>query len=430
MIAHLGEVLLAVTVAFLAGSVIGWVLYRWIDHTDFEFDQRDLSDALGRGLRLNPRRTPEAMRLREEELRRRDEDIRRRDEQRAIERRRAGASHLKKHVKSSTRAAAWSEARDERIMREVAGTITPSETLAAAKTAALPAPVPQPLALDTSESRRTRTVSVATKVNDVWTLGDVESEPAEETDGLPSATVPARANSHSADRALVPGPLGYGPVWPISQAVRQLPSPTRQLALASPGAIALRGLPSSPALMPLANPDEIWSDSDSARSRVKRPVDRERPSVAPSEPEAGQPVSSAPEVAGDILDDDEFNEALEAAATREAAETDGSTPPQAQADDEVAASQPFLFPTAPARKDNLRQIRGIGHGFERKLNEAGVYQLVQIANWTPGEAMWIGEALEAPGRVEREDWVAQAAELLSAGRRKPGSSEAEVVSDP
>lgn len=48
MIIHAAEVWLALFVAFAVGSILGWLVYRWIDRSDYAFDQRELSKALGR----------------------------------------------------------------------------------------------------------------------------------------------------------------------------------------------------------------------------------------------------------------------------------------------------------------------------------------------------------------------------------------------
>ena len=58
--------------------------------------------------------------------------------------------------------------------------------------------------------------------------------------------------------------------------------------------------------------------------------------------------------------------------------------------------------------DNLTRIKGIGPAIERLLFEHGVYHFNQIAGWSAGEAQWIDQMIGFAGRVEREDWMAQA----------------------
>jgi len=66
-----------------------------------------------------------------------------------------------------------------------------------------------------------------------------------------------------------------------------------------------------------------------------------------------------------------------------------------------------------AEKDDLKLISGIAEVNETKLNELGIWRFSQIAAWTPENIEWVGHYLAFPGRIEREDWVGQAKELLS-----------------
>jgi predicted flap endonuclease-1-like 5' DNA nuclease len=63
-------------------------------------------------------------------------------------------------------------------------------------------------------------------------------------------------------------------------------------------------------------------------------------------------------------------------------------------------------------KDKLSTIKGIGPVLEDKLNKLGIYHFDQIAAWTVEQQAWIGKELQFPKRVEREEWVNQAKELL------------------
>lgn len=64
-------------------------------------------------------------------------------------------------------------------------------------------------------------------------------------------------------------------------------------------------------------------------------------------------------------------------------------------------------PAAPAEND-LKLIRGIGRQNEVRLKAAGITSFAQIAAWSKKEQAEMGEKLAFPGRIEREDWVAQA----------------------
>jgi predicted flap endonuclease-1-like 5' DNA nuclease len=72
-------------------------------------------------------------------------------------------------------------------------------------------------------------------------------------------------------------------------------------------------------------------------------------------------------------------------------------------------------PPKPSVPDDLKRIRGIGRVNEAKLNEMGITTFAQIASWGPAEEERYGELLEFEGRIEREEWVAQA-KILASGR--------------
>jgi len=64
--------------------------------------------------------------------------------------------------------------------------------------------------------------------------------------------------------------------------------------------------------------------------------------------------------------------------------------------------------------DDLKQISGIGRQNEQKLNALGIFHFDQIAAWTSENVTWAGSYLAFPGRIDRENWVAQA-KTLAAG---------------
>ena len=63
--------------------------------------------------------------------------------------------------------------------------------------------------------------------------------------------------------------------------------------------------------------------------------------------------------------------------------------------------------------DKLTDINGIGPVIEQKLNDAGVTTFQQIADFTEEQIAEIDEKLNFKGRIEREEWVAQAKKLTS-----------------
>ncbi|MFV2052718.1 50S ribosomal protein L21 [Aliiroseovarius sp. YM-037] len=66
---------------------------------------------------------------------------------------------------------------------------------------------------------------------------------------------------------------------------------------------------------------------------------------------------------------------------------------------------------AKAAADDLKQLSGVGPALEKKLNEAGVTTFAQIAAWSDADVAEMDEKLSFKGRIEREDWIAQAKEL-------------------
>ncbi|WP_457796051.1 hypothetical protein [Methylocystis sp. S23] len=99
----------------------------------------------------------------------------------------------------------------------------------------------------------------------------------------------------------------------------------------------------------------------------------------------------------------------------------------------AAASEAVLAPASVAKKappgvkpetlakprngapDDLSRIKGVGPKSREKLYALGVFHYDQIAAWNLDNAKWIGAAIGAPGRVERDKWIQQARALAGAG---------------
>ncbi|SDG19359.1 50S ribosomal protein L21 [Pelagibacterium luteolum] len=103
-----------------------------------------------------------------------------------------------------------------------------------------------------------------------------------------------------------------------------------------------------------------------------------------------------------------------AAAPKKAAKTE--TAPAA--DDKPAAkaeAKPAKAEPAPAAdfKDDVKLIGGVGPALEKKLAAAGITSLTQIAKWTKADVAKFDEELDFKGRIERDEWVEQAKELIA-----------------
>jgi NADH-quinone oxidoreductase subunit E len=73
--------------------------------------------------------------------------------------------------------------------------------------------------------------------------------------------------------------------------------------------------------------------------------------------------------------------------------------------------KPLGFAVPPEQVDQLKRIKGIGPVIEKTLNSLGIYQFKQIAEFTRENITWVEEHLSFIGRIDREDWVAQAKAL-------------------
>ena len=63
--------------------------------------------------------------------------------------------------------------------------------------------------------------------------------------------------------------------------------------------------------------------------------------------------------------------------------------------------------------DDLKLIKGVGPGIEKKLHDAGVYHYDQIAQWTDADIAVMDDKLSFRGRIKRDDWITQARQLAS-----------------
>ena len=85
--------------------------------------------------------------------------------------------------------------------------------------------------------------------------------------------------------------------------------------------------------------------------------------------------------------------------------------PAAKAAPKKAATKPAAE-AAPAVVDDLKLISGVGPALEKKLHDNGVTSLSQVAAWGPDDIASFDEKLSFHGRIEREDWIGQAKDLL------------------
>ena len=242
MIGHVSEVWVALFAAFAVGSLLGWLVYRWVDRSDYAFDQRELTDALGRRLRGEQKPAAALVAPTEAEL----QATRR---ERPVKVRSRTAEKFRSRVRGSSVAAAWRASRNPEA-EEVEAEEVFAEPARAETPRRLEAPQPSKVARPTPARALTK--------------------PKEETSDEP---------------------------WPVQEAVwpaltSQPQAKTRTLLLPPPGAS------NPPAHLFGQKPvhDEIWS-SDHGIVASKPPRMKPAPASTPSAARPVNPVSRPPGLA-------------------------------------------------------------------------------------------------------------------------------------
>ena len=82
---------------------------------------------------------------------------------------------------------------------------------------------------------------------------------------------------------------------------------------------------------------------------------------------------------------------------------------------EVAGVEPtnLLKEARGGQPDDLKKISGVGPKLEGVLHEIGVFHFDQIAAWGPAETAYMNDCLSFKGRIERDDWIAQATQFAA-----------------
>lgn len=101
--------------------------------------------------------------------------------------------------------------------------------------------------------------------------------------------------------------------------------------------------------------------------------------------------------------------AAKPAAKKEAAPK-AAAPKKAPAK-KAALPEGALFAAPEGEPDDLKLISGVGPVLEKKLNGFGITKFAQVAAFTKADIEMVDDALSFKGRIERDDWLSQAAEL-------------------
>jgi large subunit ribosomal protein L19 len=72
-----------------------------------------------------------------------------------------------------------------------------------------------------------------------------------------------------------------------------------------------------------------------------------------------------------------------------------------------------MFTPPKGAADDLKAISGVGEELEKRLNTLGIRAFSQIADLTDDDIARIDDVLDFKGRMERENWVGQARELMA-----------------
>ena len=76
-----------------------------------------------------------------------------------------------------------------------------------------------------------------------------------------------------------------------------------------------------------------------------------------------------------------------------------------------AKAAPKAKAAASVGADDLTRISGVGPAIVKKLHALDVTSFAQIAAWTPEDVADMDEKLSFKGRIDRDDWLVQAAEF-------------------
>ncbi len=97
-------------------------------------------------------------------------------------------------------------------------------------------------------------------------------------------------------------------------------------------------------------------------------------------------------------------------------DTAKATPAKVAVAADVAEEQPEVLSAArDGGADDLKLISGVGPKLEQTLNELGFWHFDQIAKWTEAQIAWVDARLRFKGRIQRDNWMAQAETLAKGG---------------
>ena len=70
-----------------------------------------------------------------------------------------------------------------------------------------------------------------------------------------------------------------------------------------------------------------------------------------------------------------------------------------------------MFVAPEGEPDDLKKISGVGPVIEKKLHALGITKYAQVAAFTAEEIEKVDAELNFKGRIDRDNWLEQAAEM-------------------
>jgi NADH-quinone oxidoreductase subunit E len=127
-----------------------------------------------------------------------------------------------------------------------------------------------------------------------------------------------------------------------------------------------------------------------------------------------EPTPKKPVLAEEVPADETGIDKREAPVQGKGKPETGAPAQAAEAEAEAREPQRLDAPRGGGAPDDLKKISGVGPKLEAELNDMGFFHFDQIAAWTPEQVAWVDARLSFKGRIERDDWIAQARALAGA----------------
>ncbi|MEO9875724.1 MAG: hypothetical protein ABJM26_17740 [Anderseniella sp.] len=137
------------------------------------------------------------------------------------------------------------------------------------------------------------------------------------------------------------------------------------------------------------------------------------PAAKPAETSAGKTETVAAETPQPAPEPAAVSKAKTAPEPKPAVSKPAATTAAAPVSTGKAVRPKGLPGARDGKADKLQMISGVGPKLEKTLHGLGYFHFDQIAAWGKDQVDWVDEHLRYKGRIERDEWIAQA-KLLAA----------------